>query len=353
MSDCIIAQSGNSRENNPAIEEKRFDAEEAVTRLHEAKNRITTELNRVIIGQPQVIYQILVAMFARGHCLLLGVPGLAKTLMARALAGSLDLECRRIQFTPDLMPADITGTHILEEDPGGKSRQFCFKRGPIFTNLLLADEINRTPPKTQAALLEAMQEHRVTASGVSFDLPQPFFVIATQNPIEQEGTYPLPEAQLDRFMFCVKVGYPSVEDERKIIMETTRNTLPDVERVLDGETILRFQHLVRQMPVSEHVGLYATNLIRAARPDHPGAPEFISRWVRWGAGTRAGQYLLLAAKTHAILQGRMNVACTDVREFALPVLRHRLVCNYTAASEGVSADDIVQKLLEAVAEPSY
>ncbi|MDD2707122.1 MAG: AAA family ATPase [Verrucomicrobiae bacterium] len=345
--------------DNTAIERDPFagaeveNPEEAAACLHEATRRITEQIGQVVIGQQSIVYQILVALFARGHCLLVGAPGLAKTLMARAMAGTLDLECRRIQFTPDLMPADITGTNILEEDPATRSRRFRFKRGPIFANLLLADEINRTPPKTQAALLEAMQERRVTASGVTYDLPQPFFVIATQNPIEQEGTYPLPEAQLDRFMFCLKVGYPAAEDEQRVIMETTRQANMEVKRILDAETLLKFQYLVRQTPISDHVGLYATRLIRAARPGSPDAPEFINRWIRWGTGTRAGQYLLLAAKTHAILQGRFNVSCADVREFALPVIRHRLVCNYAAASEGVDTDDIVKKLLEAVPEPTY
>ncbi|MCE0498590.1 MAG: AAA family ATPase [Methylacidiphilales bacterium] len=329
------------------------DPEGAVAQLHQAMERIKAEMARVVIGQTDVVGQILVALFGRGHCLLVGTPGLAKTLMARTLAGSLELECKRIQFTPDLMPADITGTQVLEQDPETAERNFRFKHGPIFTNLLLADEINRTPPKTQAALLEAMQERRVTISGQGYDLPQPFFVIASQNPIEQEGTYPLPEAQLDRFMFCVKVDYPNAEDEERIIMETTQDASQDVDPVLSAAMLLSFQHLVRKTPVSRHVGAYATRLVRATRPDMPDAPDFIKNWVRWGAGPRAGQYLLLAAKSHALLRGRLNVSCDDVRAYALPVLRHRVLCNFAAASEGVDSDEIVRRLLTTVPEPDY
>jgi MoxR-like ATPase len=285
--------------------------------------------------------------------LLVGTPGLAKTLMARTLADSLELQCKRVQFTPDLMPADITGTQVLEQDPATSARNFRFKHGPIFTNLLLADEINRTPPKTQAALLEAMQERRVTISGQTYDLPSPFFVIATQNPIEQEGTYPLPEAQLDRFMFSVKVGYPNADEEERIIMETTQDASQEVDRVLGSDVLLNFQHLVRKTPVSKHVGAYATRLVRATRPDAPDALDFIKNWVRWGAGPRAGQYLILAAKSNALLQGRLNVSCDDIRSYALPVLRHRVLCNFAAASEGVDSDEIVRRLVEAVPEPDY
>ena len=315
--------------------------------------RIRSEMARVVIGQSEVVNQILVALFARGHCLLVGTPGLAKTLMARTLADSLELECKRVQFTPDLMPADITGTQVLEQDPVTAARNFRFKQGPIFTNLLLADEINRTPPKTQAALLEAMQERRVTISGQSYDLPSPFFVIATQNPIEQEGTYPLPEAQLDCFMFSVRVGYPTAEDEERIIMETTQDASQQVDRVLAAAALIDFQHLVRKTPVSKHVGAYATRLVRATRPEAPDAPDFIKNWVRWGAGPRAGQYLILAAKSHALLQGRLNVSCDDVRSYALPVLRHRVLCNFAAASEGVDSDEIVRRLIKAIPEPDY
>ena len=341
------------RATAPAASAAVENPEAAVARLNAAMQRIRSEMARVVIGQSDVVNQILVALFARGHCLLVGTPGLAKTLMARTLADSLELGCKRVQFTPDLMPADITGTQVLEQDAATNARNFRFKPGPIFTNLLLADEINRTPPKTQAALLEAMQERRVTISGETHDLPSPFFVIATQNPIEQEGTYPLPEAQLDRFMFSVKVAYPSAADEERIIMETTQDTLAQVERVLSAEALIDFQHLVRKTPVSRHVGAYVTRIVRATRPDAADAPDFIKNWVRWGAGPRAGQYLILAAKSNALLQGRLNVSCDDVRAYALPVLRHRVLCNFAAASEGVDSDEIVRRLIAAVPEPDY
>ncbi|HTV42412.1 MAG TPA: AAA family ATPase [Candidatus Sulfotelmatobacter sp.] len=318
-----------------------------------AHDKILAEIGKVIVGQRTALKQMLVALFARGHCLLIGVPGLAKTLMVKTMGNAVDLKARRIQFTPDLMPSDITGTDILEEDAATGKRVFQFHRGPIFTNLLLADEINRTPPKTQAALLEAMQEHRVTISGATYDLPDPFMVLATQNPIEQEGTYPLPEAQLDRFMFCVHLGYPSVPEELQVISETTRNVEAAVAAALNAAGVLKLQHLVRQVPVSQHVAQYALNLIRATRPNAEGAPDFVNRWVRWGAGTRAGQYLLLAAKAHVLLEGRFSVSCADVREYALPVLRHRIFPNFTAASESVTTDQIVKKLVEAVKEPKY
>jgi MoxR-like ATPase len=348
-SDGVVPERRASVSENPILE----NPEAAVAQLHQAMRRIRSEMARVVIGQAEVVNQILVALFGRGHCLLVGTPGLAKTLMARTLADSLELQCKRVQFTPDLMPADITGTQVLEQDPTTSGRNFRFKHGPIFTNLLLADEINRTPPKTQAALLEAMQERRVTISGQTYELPSPFFVIATQNPIEQEGTYPLPEAQLDRFMFSVKVGYPNAEEEERIIMETTQDASQSVDRVLASDALLNFQHLVRKTPVSKHVGAYATRLVRATRPDAPDAPDFIKNWVRWGAGPRAGQYLILAAKSNALLQGRLNVSCDDVRSYALPVLRHRVLCNFAAASEGVDSDEIVRRLLEAVPEPDY
>jgi MoxR-like ATPase len=343
-----------TRDNVPARRAASDESPEAaVAQLKGAMERIRSEMARVVIGQSEVVNQILVALFARGHCLLVGTPGLAKTLMARTLADSLELECKRVQFTPDLMPADITGTQVLEQDAGSGTRSFRFKQGPIFTNLLLADEINRTPPKTQAALLEAMQERRVTISGQSYDLPAPFFVIATQNPIEQEGTYPLPEAQLDRFMFSVRVEYPSAAEEERIIMETTQDTLAQVSRVLSADALIDFQHLVRKTPVSRHVGAYVTRLVRATRPDSPDAPDFIKNWIRWGAGPRAGQYLLLAAKSNALLQGRLNVSSDDVRAYALPVLRHRVLCNFAAASEGVDSDEIVRRLIKAIPEPDY
>ena len=322
-------------------------------RLKRAKESILDEIGKVIIGQKEVLNQILVALFARGHCLLIGVPGLAKTLMVRVIGNSVALEARRIQFTPDLMPSDITGTDILEEDSVTGRRAFRFHRGPLFTNLLLADEINRTPPKTQAALLEAMQEHKVTISGTTYDLPDPFMVLATQNPIEQEGTYPLPEAQLDRFMFCIHLTYPSAQEEQRVLLDTTREAQANINRVLGATEVLEFQRLVRQVPVSQHVASYALNLIRATRPSAEGAPDFVNRWVRWGAGTRAGQYLLLAAKAQVVLNGRFSVSCADVRDYALPVLRHRIFCNFTAASEGAGPDQIVRKIVEAVPEPKY
>jgi MoxR-like ATPase len=329
------------------------DQEQAIEDLSNAHGRIVTEVGKVIVGQTSVLEQVLVALFARGHCLLIGAPGLAKTLLVRTVAGTLDLQFRRIQFTPDLMPADITGTDILEEDPAGGRRRFRFNHGPLFTNVLLADEINRTPPKTQAALLEAMQEQRVTAAGVTYDLPQPFIVLATQNPIELEGTYPLPEAQLDRFMFSVLVDYPEREEEHVILMETTRDVAREVDRLLDAEAILRFQHLVRQVPVSEHVARYASALVRASRPTTDEAEPFVKQWIRWGAGPRAGQYLLLAAKAHAILNGGFSVSCEDIRRYAAPVMRHRIFLNFAAASENVSTDDIITRLIKVVDEPEY
>ena len=326
-------------------------AEAAVQQLRDAQAKLLAAAEQVVIGQRTVLEQVIVSLFAQGHCLLIGAPGLAKTLMVRVLAGALDLGHKRIQFTPDLMPADITGTDILEEDPTTRERRFRFKQGPVFTNLLLADEINRTPPKTQAALLEAMQERSVTAAGQTFELPKPFFVLATQNPIEQEGTYPLPEAQLDRFMFCIHLSYPTVDDEARILLETTRDTAWEVPKVLDANAILRFQRLVRQVPVSPHVARYATDLIRATRPE--GGSADVARFVRWGAGTRAGQYLLLAAKAHALLQGRTTVSCADVRVHALPVLRHRIFCTFAAGAEGVTPDTIAQRVLKSVPEPKY
>jgi MoxR-like ATPase len=342
-----------SIESTPMAGKKFKDQDAAVEELRKARDRILEQAERIVIGQRAVLEQILVALFAQGHCLLIGAPGLAKTLIVRVLAGTLDLSCKRVQFTPDLMPADITGTDILEEDPVSGARHFRFKQGPIFANLLLADEINRTPPKTQAALLEAMQEKRVTAAGVTYDLPKPFFVLATQNPIEQEGTYPLPEAQLDRFMFCINLDYPSAADEQRVLMETTRDLAWEVERVLGADAIMQFQHLVRQVPVSPHVAQYATDLIRATRPGIPENKGWVQQYVRWGAGTRAGQYLLLAAKSHAVLSGRGNVSCADVRAFAGPVLRHRIFCTFAAGAEGIDPDEVVRRVLAAVKEPKY
>ncbi|HYE07255.1 MAG TPA: AAA family ATPase [Planctomycetota bacterium] len=326
---------------------------DAVANLKKSCARINEQVAKIVIGQKDVVRQVITALFAQGHCLLIGAPGLAKTLLARVLGGTLDLQSKRIQFTPDLMPSDIVGTDVLEEDPATGQRRFRFKAGPLFTNLLLADEINRTPPKTQAALLEAMQERRITAAGVTMDLPQPFLVLATQNPIEQEGTYPLPEAQLDRFMFAIKVGYPDAADEARILLETTGDLRWEVERVLDAEGIQRFQHLVRQVPVSPHVAAYATSLIRASRPGEKEADEYINRNVRFGAGPRAGQYLLLAAKAHALIDGNGSVSCADIRANAAPVLRHRIFTSFAAASDGIDSDAVVARLLQRVKEPEY
>ena len=314
------------------------------------KTRLLNELHKVIIGQDDVIELLLAALFARGHCLLVGVPGLAKTLMISTLAKVLKLDFNRIQFTPDLMPADITGTDILEEDQTTGKRAFRFVKGPVFSNIVLADEINRTPPKTQAALLQAMQEYHVTAGGHTFPLDLPFFVLATQNPVEQEGTYPLPEAQLDRFMFMVNIGYPSRKEERQIVRRTTMDLDAEPEAVLSASDILHIQKVLRKLPVSDLVVDYAVNLVRATRPKEPNTPSFINDWLTWGAGPRAAQYLVLGAKAHAILNGRLNVSCEDVRAVAKPVLRHRLFTNFNADAEGVGPDRVVERLVEAVPE---
>ena len=319
---------------------------QAVEKLNHARDQILGEVRKVIVGQEEVIEHLLTALFADGHCLLVGVPGLAKTLLIRTLARVLDLDFNRIQFTPDLMPSDITGTEILEESNG--KRVFRFIKGPIFANIVLADEINRTPPKTQAALLQAMQEHEVTAAGQTHDLELPFFVLATQNPIELEGTYPLPEAQLDRFMFQVQVGYPSAKEEEKIVAETTGASVADVKTVLKGPEILSLQKLVRRVPVADHVVAYAVRLARATRPDDDSAPEYIQRWMSWGAGPRASQYLILGAKTRAVLRGRFAPGIEDVKAVAPAVLRHRLVTNFNAEADGVKTDRIVEDLLRDV-----
>jgi MoxR-like ATPase len=330
---------------------------EAVRELSEAYRLITDQLGRVIVGQQQVIEELLVAMFARGHCLLVGVPGLAKTLLIRTLADTLSLEFRRIQFTPDLMPSDITGTEVIQEDRGTGVRELRFLKGPIFGNVILADEINRTPPKTQAALLEAMQEYQITAGGQRHQLSQPFFVLATQNPIEHEGTYPLPEAQLDRFMFNTYVDYPDEEEEFDIVRRTTADIAATVTPTLSGEKILSLQKIVRRVPVADHVVRYAMKLVRLTRPgkaDVPSAakradvPQFIRDYVSWGAGPRASQYLVLGAKARAVLHGRFHAGMDDIRAVALPVLRHRIVTNFNAEAEGVKTDDIVRRLIETV-----
>lgn len=317
---------------------------EAVTQLHVSYDALVHEIAKVIVGQQAVVEQLLISLLARGHCLLVGVPGLAKTLLIRTLSEALDLKFSRIQFTPDLMPSDITGTDILDER--GATRGFSFIRGPVFANIVLADEINRTPPKTQAALLEAMQEHRVTAGGRTHLLEEPFFVLATQNPIEQEGTYPLPEAQLDRFMFTLWLDYPSEDEERQIVKSTTSQYSAKPDSVLNGSQIAAYQELVRRVPVAENVIAYAVRLATMTRPRVDAAPKFVKDWLTWGAGPRASQYLILGAKTRAILSGRYTPDIDDVRTMALPVLRHRIVLNFNAEADGVTAEQIVTKLLE-------
>ncbi|MEK7775599.1 MAG: MoxR family ATPase [Candidatus Zixiibacteriota bacterium] len=324
----------------------------AVEQLNVSYKRLRAEIGKVIIGQDQVVEQLLISLLARGHCLLVGVPGLAKTLLISTLAQSLNLKFSRIQFTPDLMPSDITGTDILEEEHATGKRSFRFVRGPVFANIILADEINRTPPKTQAALLQAMQEHEVTAAGHTYKLDEPFFVLATQNPIEQEGTYPLPEAQLDRFMFNVYVDYPSSSEERDIVKSTTTGAVHAPDKVLSPEEIVSYQQLVRRVPVSDHLVQYAVDLVRATRPGEPTAPDFIKGWVSWGAGPRASQYLILAAKTKAILEGRPTPGPEDVRFAAFPVLRHRIVTSFNAEADGVDTLEIIKRILATVKERS-
>ena len=308
------------------------------------------ELQKVIVGQSDVIEQIFAAVFTRGHCLLVGVPGLAKTLMVSTLARILDINFKRIQFTPDLMPSDITGTNVLDEDENGR-RQFRFVEGPIFTNILLADEINRTPPKTQAALLQAMQEREVTVGQTTYPLPEPFFTIATQNPIEQEGTYPLPEAQLDRFMFNIKVDYPSADEEEQILSATTRGEKPEVRKVLSGRAILNLQKLVGSVAVSEYIIKYVARLVRATRPKDDAAPEFVRELVDWGAGPRAGQFLIHGGKALAAMEGRFSVSIEDIRKVAIPVLRHRVSTNFQAQAEGMTNEDVIERLMREIPTP--
>jgi MoxR-like ATPase len=337
-----------SQPHNPAAAGQQ--AADFLQKFGAVKNSLLKELHKVIIGQDEVIELLLAALFARGHCLLVGVPGLAKTLMISTLARVLKLNFNRIQFTPDLMPADITGTDVLEEDQATGKRAFRFVKGPVFSNIVLADEINRTPPKTQAALLQAMQEYHVTAGGRTYPLELPFFVLATQNPVEQEGTYPLPEAQLDRFMFMVNIGYPTKKEERAIVRATTMELEAAPEPVLSAADIIHVQKILRKLPVSDHVVDYAVSLARATRPKEQGSPAFINEWLTWGAGPRAAQYLVLGAKASAILNGRLNVGCDDVRRVAKPVLRHRLFTNFNADAEGVGPDQVIEKLIEAVPE---
>ena len=326
-------------------------AEKEIETLVAGAAALRAQVRRRIVGQEETLEEVLLCLLAGGHALLVGVPGLAKTLLVRTLAEALDLEFQRVQFTPDLMPSDITGTEVIEEDRSTGRREARFLRGPVFTQVLLADEINRTPPKTQAALLEAMQEGRVTVGGEDLPLPRPFFVLATQNPLEQEGTYPLPEAQLDRFMFDVRLDYPSEAEEVEILRATTGVEEPAVERVLDAERVLALRHAVREVPVAGNVLEYAARLVRATRPGTLGAPEEVSRWVRWGAGPRAGQALILGAKARALLAGRYHVAPDDVRRVAAPVLRHRVLVNFSAEAEGVTPDALVARLVEEIVPP--
>jgi len=320
---------------------------DALKSLRESRDAMRREIGKVIVGQDQVVNELLVSLLARGHCLLVGVPGLAKTLLISTLAKVLDLKFSRIQFTPDLMPSDITGTEIAEEDRSTGRRTFEFVRGPVFANIVLADEINRTPPKTQAALLQAMQEHEVSAAGETHHLDEPFFVLATQNPIEQEGTYPLPEAQLDRFMFNLWVDYPSYDEEQIIVKTTTSAAEAQVGKVLSGSEIIGLQSLVRRVPVADNVVQFAVKLVRRTRPNEAEAPQFIKDYVSWGCGPRASQYLILGAKTRAALDGRPTPEIEDVRAMALPVLRHRLVLSFNAEADGVKVTDLVGRLLEA------
>ena len=334
-----------------AIEESVINDEQLLDKLSSARESLLREIRKAIIGQDDVVEQVLLSLFVGGHSIITGVPGLAKTLLVRTVASVLDLSFKRIQFTPDLMPADITGTEIIEEDRATGHRAMQFIRGPLFANIVLADEINRTPPKTQAALLEAMQEGRVTVQGMSYDLPRPFFVLATQNPIEMEGTYPLPEAQLDRFMFNVKIGYLPEEEEVSVVKQTTSPQDLDFKTVMSADEIVAFQKLVKQVPAADTVTRYAVRLVSASRPATPSAPDFVNQWVTWGASLRASQFLILGGKARAILRGRYNVSCEDVRAVAPAVLRHRVLLNFQAEAEKVDSDQVIKQLIEAVPEP--
>ncbi len=333
------------------LEESSID-DATLNKLEQGKQLILSELRKRIVGQHEVVEEVLIALFAGGHCLLTGVPGLAKTLLIKSLGEILDLSYKRIQFTPDLMPADITGIDVIEEDQTTGKRSMEFVKGPIFANIILADEINRTPPKTQAALLEAMQEYQVTAGGERFVLEKPFFVLATQNPIEFEGTYPLPEAQLDRFMFNIVLDYLSAEDELTVAMNTTSQDESELATVLSGDDILSFQHLIKKVFVPHNVGEFAVNFVRSSRPDDPSAPEFVKKWVSWGAGLRAAQYLLLGGKVRAVFHGRYNVSIEDIKVLVYPVLRHRVLTNFYAESENINSDKIIEMLIDSVPEPA-
>ncbi|MEW6672295.1 MAG: MoxR family ATPase [Thermodesulfobacteriota bacterium] len=319
-----------------------------VEEMGRKKAEIISEIRKVVVGQGRVIEEILIALFCRGHCLLVGVPGLAKTLLISTLAGIMELNFNRVQFTPDLMPSDITGTDVLEEEAGSRQRRFRFIRGPIFTNILLADEINRTPPKSQAALLQAMQEYKVTAGGVTHNLDLPFFVLATQNPIEQEGTYPLPEAQLDRFMFNIDIRYPTVDQEIEMVASTTTSFQPELRKVINAEKILEMQKLVRKVPASAHVIGYAVKLVRASRPREAEALPFVKEWTEWGAGPRASQYLILASKARAVMDGRYVASVEDIKAVLPSIMKHRVIINFKAQAEGITSLDIIERLLQGV-----
>jgi MoxR-like ATPase len=323
---------------------------EYLAQFSQVRTQMIEQLRRAVVGQSEVIEQILAAIFTRGHCLLVGVPGLAKTLMVSSIAQILDIGFKRIQFTPDLMPSDITGTTVLDENEAGR-REFRFVQGPIFANIVLADEINRTPPKTQAALLQAMQERQVSVGQETYNLPDPFFVIATQNPIEQEGTYPLPEAQLDRFMFNIKVDYPSFDEEKRILEMATREEQVELTKALSARAILNMQKLVRSIPVGDYVRDYTARLVRATRPGDASAPDFVKKLVDWGAGPRAGIFLIQGAKAMAAMDGRFSIAIDDIRKVAIPVLRHRINANFQAQAEGKSSEDIIEQLLKVIGEP--
>lgn len=339
--------------SNPLMDSNKATEDDlaAIKKLGQSRDTLKAEIAKVIVGQEHVIDDLLTAMFSRGHCLMIGVPGLAKTLMVSTIARAIDLGFNRIQFTPDLMPSDITGTEVIEEDRTTGGREFKFVKGPVFANILLADEINRTPPKTQAALLQAMQELQVTVGGQTYDLPKPFFVLATQNPIEQEGTYPLPEAQLDRFMFDIRIGYPKPEEELEIAKSTTTDVNVEVKKVLNGDEIMQLQQIVRRLPISDHVGRFAVNLARMSRPEDEIAPDFTKEFVNWGAGTRAVQYLVLGAKARAAIAGEYNVTCDHVSAVAPMVLRHRIIPNFHAEAEGLTAQRLVEMLIENAPEP--
>ncbi len=332
------------------LEIKKTDLD-SIEFLKKARQTLIQEIGQVIIGQQDVIEQLLMALFSKGHCLLVGVPGLAKTLLISTLAKILDLNFSRIQFTPDLMPSDIIGTDIIQEDSSTGERNFKFLKGPIFANIVLADEINRTPPKTQAALLQAMQEYKVSVGGRTYDLELPFFVLATQNPIEFEGTYPLPEAQLDRFMFNIQVDYPKLDEEIEIVLSTTSAREPNIRPIMSGEDVIRLQEIIRKVPTADHVVRYAVELVRSTRPNDGSCPDSIKKWISWGAGPRASQYLVLGAKARAVINGRYHISCDDIKAVAKPVLRHRVLTSFTAEADGISSLDIIDNLIKVVKIP--